>query len=276
MNPPLVLVGTNLSHSGLAALQAGARWARETDATLAVCYVAPPRPPVGAAAQPQQLDQALHLADVCARVPALVAAELDRLGASPGLTRVIVREGWPCGALLAAAEELDASLLVLGTRASPAFSPVVADVLRSARVPVLLARSCAPHGCVVACTDLSREDAPVVRAAIDVACRRGASLLAVHVVPPLGPQDLRERLFIEQREKLAADQLSFALGRLQVPCRVEMQHGPVVQSLLSTAEAQADLVVMGRPSSHGAAHHGTIARAVATAVHAPVLMVPVE
>jgi nucleotide-binding universal stress UspA family protein len=97
----------------------------------------------------------------------------------------LVDTGWPDTALMRKAEEIDADLIVVGSRGYTGLKHVllgsVAErVIRYSHCAVMVARASPSGGHILAATDFSDPALPAIDAAVQIAKRRGAELTVMH------------------------------------------------------------------------------------------------
>jgi len=198
-----ILVATDLSEAADAAIRQGYERARAEGGELIVCHVVPDLlrhsplfPQRGADDMARLLDAEREASRaVELRVTALTglaAAPHVPSPAQPGQVRpdgfqVVIDTGSPEAAIVRAADEARATLVVVGSRGASGLDrlllgSVSARVVRYAHCPVLVARSQDKGGVVLAPTDFSDPALPAVAAAIEEARLRGARLTLFHSV----------------------------------------------------------------------------------------------
>lgn len=133
-----IVVATDFSPAGAAALEWGALVALAHDAPLELVHVVEPIPPAG--------DELAAPADLGARLEEAAREQLEELAAPRREAGVAVRcqalLGRPWSVVIDAAERLDADLIVVGTRSHPAatrfpLGSTAARILQKAARPVL-------------------------------------------------------------------------------------------------------------------------------------------
>ena len=168
-----------------------------------------------------------------------------------------VREGDFVDKVAAYSADMNASLIVTPPQSS-AFGATVAELALASNLPVLVAREAAPHGAIVAGTDLEDLDYPVLRQAADLARRLQASVVAVHNIKPMeafSGVDLTwsiDMLPWETGFDQGTNQLIDAADALVVEAVaiVRSEVNPTAAILDEVQKRDADLVVVGtRPHS---------------------------
>jgi nucleotide-binding universal stress UspA family protein len=224
------------------------------------------------------------------------ARELRRLGtlvqSLGGAERsaTLLRAGEPAPELLEAARELDAELLVVGSRGlgevgSALLGSVSCELMREAPCPVVVV----PPACalplaavrsVVVGVDGGERDVPLLRLAADLAGRLRASLHAVHafrlhpgavgagaLAPPLAP---------EVRDA-AEKALEHAVGEAGVRARKSVVELPAAEALERAADQEGAGLIAVASQGHGKLHsvlHGSVTVRLAAEAPAPVLVLP--
>jgi nucleotide-binding universal stress UspA family protein len=191
-----------------------------------------------------------------------MAAACGPVGQGGDTFQVIVDTGTPAAAILRAADEVHATLVVVGSRGATGLDRlllgnVAERVVRYAHCPVLVARPHEKTGKVLAATDFSDAAVPAVAAAVDEARARGARLTllnSVDVLPnpaigwgaPFGaswvvpPPDL-----VDQIQQSAIEALESTLQRFGAEGDVLAPVGNATSNILDAArKLPADLVVL--------------------------------
>jgi nucleotide-binding universal stress UspA family protein len=203
-------------------------------------------------------------------------------------------EGRPATAIIAAADEIDADLIVLGSRGhgpirSLLLGSVSAEVVGGTGRSVLVARR--P---VVSRVLVATDGSPAATAIADVLARwgmlEGREVHVLSVVPEGSPtfdllvdlytlggatlEDWRDQMRVAHRAY--ADDLAARLAAVGVPARASVRAGdPAHEILTSATELDCDLVVTGSRSRHGldAWFLGSVARNTVLRSEASVLVV---
>jgi nucleotide-binding universal stress UspA family protein len=202
-----------------------------------------------------------------------------------------VRIGTPFAALIDACRDLDAGLLVVGTRKRSGLADLLLGstaerVLRKAAVPVLLARqplAAAPR-CVLATTDFSDASRTAIEEAAALARRWRTRLVLLHVIEPIvqayaWATDLAGgEIYVIEPEELRPewDALIKSVDLADVTWEQQTIKGEVSTTIIATARSlAADLIVMGTHGRTGLGHAllGSVAEAVARAAETSVLTV---
>lgn len=284
---PRVLVATDFSKGGDEAIRQADRWAKETSSALIACHIIPyylRSAPYFTLAQRRDRDALLDLEKEAAealseRVRALTHRKADEVG-------IYIDSGAPDAAILKAAEQLKASLVVVGAHGMTAIprlmlGNVAERVASYARVPVLLARESAESGTILAATDLSEASLPVLSVGGEIAKQRGAKLIALHVldlqaVPGawLGPGPLSAKAW--ERERGAAEkELTSAMRAAGVTGEAKVIEGMAAREIVMEADRlAAELLVVATHGRTGLARLaiGSVASQVVARAHASVLV----
>lgn len=109
---------------------------------------------------------------------------LRSLGESGQFTRVIVTHGKLEEEVVRRAAAVGARLIVLSSDAEPTGRQAI-SIARKSGVPVLASRAEGTGGAIVAATDLTRADFPVLTKAVSLATILGKDLVTVHNAGPL-------------------------------------------------------------------------------------------
>jgi nucleotide-binding universal stress UspA family protein len=272
-----VVVGVDGSDESLRAVE----WA----ALEAAAHKAPLRI-VSAAASPPRTRTSLLAQRVIGNAVRGMAARALAEGitraeeAAPGLCidADLLEPGTPAVAVTGAGA--GASMLVVGARGEGGFAAMLlGSVSRYAAshgpcpVVVVRDRAMAVHRSVIVGVREPGDGTDAVAFAFEVAARRGAELVVVHVAHPRPGDDARQAL------TAAEDGLAEALRPWRdehpdVCVRPDVVQGHPAQ-VLSRYCSRADLVILGRHDAPGAAHSvGSTWRAVLDHASAPVAVVP--
>ena len=295
-----VLVATDFSEPAAVGIEWAARVARDRNATLHVVHVvSPPMPVADFTTPPLTLDREVH--DAAER-------RLDALLAEPPLAgldaHAVLRDGTPSIAVLDAAEEVGADLVVVGTRGLTGFRHLLLGstaerIVQRAKMPVLSVHpgDRRPEGgprTVLVPTDFSADAGAALEAAsasLRLRLEKGNDgtrviLLHVYHVPAeystYGPSaalyrlgDEMEKVLVERLEALAEPLRG---GRGDGAIEVEVVAMPGIPSEIIVQQAEehgADLVAMGTHGRSGVAHLllGSTAQRVVQHAPCPVLTV---
>lgn len=199
-----ILVPTDFNELAAAALRHAVQIARATGAEIVLLYADRFEPPAEFTARQME-----ELVDALAESRRRAGEELDRYarGIVPSAVKVrtVVREDFPAAAIVAAAEELDADLIVMGTHGRGGLSRIVLGsvteaVLRETRRPVLTVTRTGEARPIrkVACADAGASDfaaelvgqlgasmSPAGEADLIVACETDRTLVRRSAVPVL-------------------------------------------------------------------------------------------
>lgn len=221
------------------------------------------------------------------------------LARSHGRHRVEVRDGDPVDVLLAAVEDEQADLLVVGSRGvggrpELALGSTSLHVLQAARVPVLVVpdrrpAAAAAHALrlrhLLVGLDHSQASRTALELAADVAASLGGSLSVLEVVEYVPAFPLDEPTAAAGRLRRWAAEATMALLETEVRkirargvgVQVVVRSGDPAATLLEVADdVDADLVVVGTRGRGGPDELllGSVARTVADRARRPTLVVP--
>jgi nucleotide-binding universal stress UspA family protein len=258
-----VLVATDLSEAADEAIRQGHERARLEGGELVVCHVVPnllrynPLFPQGTGEEmaglletEQQAAKAVEL-----RVVALTGRPLDGF-------RLHVETGAPDAGIVRAADEVQATLVVVGSRGATGLDrmllgSVASRVVRYAHCPVLVARPHAKTGHILAATDFSNPALPAVAAAVEEARARGARLALLHAIDvfpspaigwgaPFGASwVVPPRELVDEVRKSAESALASTLQRFGVEGDVLAVEGEAASAILEAARTlPAELLVL--------------------------------
>lgn len=287
-----VVAATDFSEPAEVGLAWAARAARTHGARLVVVHaVAPPMPVADFAAPPLTVDRELREA-AREQLDALLRTEtLAGIDAEAAL-----RDGSPAQAVLDAAEEVGADLVVVGTRGLTGFRHLLLGstaerIVQRSKVPVLSVHPGDPRPdralrTVLAPTDFSADAGAALEAAVDcLALSEEATrviLLHVYHVPAeyrsYGPSStffkLTEELYESFRSRL--EELAAPLREAGREVEVECIQGIPAEVIVRRAgEREVDLIAMGTHGRSGVAHLllGSTAERVVQYARCPVLTV---
>jgi len=263
-----MLVGVDFTPSADAALHQAVRLAQSCRARLRLVHV------VDVVAASDLADAILPATEPDARLENMKAGATERLELlvqrqAPGIIRtaVEVRHGAPAAELLAAADEYEADLLVLGdrcdqTQARGTLGTTAARCVRKATPPVLLVRpsQTGPFQRVAVWIDFTDPSAPALAQALRIARQDNARLDLIHVFsspPRLGQYHALPSKAAEDRERLLHDKLDVCLHQFLAPFANELADLDHEEHLIGTTRRPSkevgefarlhhdDLVVLG-------------------------------
>ena len=290
-----VLVATDLSDAADEAIRQGHEEALASGGELVppatssrTCCVRPRSSPSSAR---EASTRTLALEESAAQ--AIVARVAAVTGRETATFRVHVDTGAPDAGIVRAADEVHASLVVVGSRGATGLErlllgSVAARVVRYAHAPVLVARPHAKTGRVLAATDFSDAALPARTFAAEEARRRGARLTLLHsldVLPspaigfgaPFGatwvvpPKELLDQARAGVREALQG-----MLQRFGVDGDILATEGDAAAAILDAARTlPAELVVVATRGRTGIARMvlGSVAERVVEHAECSVLAV---
>ena len=172
----------------------------------------------------------------------------------------LVREGHPAQQIAAAVRQFQADRLLLGTRgrsklAKLLLGSVAEQVLRSVNLPVMtvgpeahLPVQGSEKNVVLHATTLRETSRPSAALACQVAATQQASLVLLHVLPPL---DELERQGVQPEiDSCTTQELRHLVEQTQADCCVSVEtavvHGnPSIEILAEASERHAGLIVLG-------------------------------
>jgi len=276
-NAAKILVATDFSDGADEAIRQADRWAKETKAGLVACHVVPyflRSAPYMTQWQRKDSTDLLELQQRAAEELSRRVVELT--SREEGDFEVFVDSGAPDAAILKAAKELGATMIVIGAHGTTGIAGlrlgnVAQRVVSYAHVPVLLARPAPGAGGVLAATDLSKASLPVVSVGGEVARQRGTKLTVLHVldlqtVPGawFGPGPLSAKAWGAERG-LAEKQLRDAMEQAGVEGEAKVIEGLSAREIVAEAERLgAELVVIATHGRTGLARMalGSVAKSV--------------
>lgn len=194
----------------------------------------------------------------------------EQIGSVSGLSAddftLVVRAGSPHAVVLEVAEEQEVSGIVVGdsrkTRLERAMlGSSASQIVRHARVPVLVARPSPQDGPVIVATDLSDPSMPAVEAAVVEAGHRSAPLIMVHCVdlthPVIGsfePSAIVDETTVGAIQDAAHDVMRSALERFAADGRTLVLNGSPKSTLAKACQDErAALLVVGTHGRSGIA-----------------------
>ncbi len=182
-----VLVATDLSEAANEAIVQGHARAGAAGGELVVCHVVPGRlhhDPLF----PQRTAETERLLEIEQNAARAVEMRVVALtGRKVGEFRLIVESGSPEAAIVRAADEHKATLVVVSSQGTTGLDrlllgSVASRVVRYAHCPVLVARRHEKTGKILAATDFSDPALPAVAAAVEEARASGARLTLLHSI----------------------------------------------------------------------------------------------
>ncbi len=248
-----VLVATDASEHGLAALVTGQASAQRSFASLDVVSV------FETFLLPLGVETADYHDTLSREYEAKLRAQLAEAGVAEG--QLHLRRGLPAPLITQVAEELESDLVVVGAHPRPAVARFLVGstaerVIRLAYVPVLVATQARrePFRRILVALDLSGQSQRVFKIAVTLAEADGAELRALYVQDRLTPMLLEAALFDEKETRHhARSQLQKTMAQMAVPSELmvsrEIREGHAGHEILHAAEEwDADLIVTG---THG-------------------------
>ncbi len=255
-----ILAGTDFSDNARRAAERAALIARSRGADLELLHVE-------SASALRDLSELLgaEAKDVARRVEEQVRGSLEALGTELasryGITvRTSLRRGEAAGELAAAAESIDASLVVLGARGASPFRDALLGTttlraLSRSRRPVLAVRRpvAADYRRILVALDVSAASLPLLRLVSEAA--PGAELTLLHAFElPFegklrfaGVRESTVKYYVEAGRERALARLDKLVAKAGVHGAKEIVHGLAQRAILERAVAlDADLVALGR------------------------------
>lgn len=255
-----ILAGTDFSDNAKRAVERAARIARARGAALELLHVE-------SAAAMRDLNELLgeEGSNVARRVHEQARTELEALGTGLAeqhgvVVRTSLRRGDAADGLAAAAEAVDAWLVVLGARgASPLRDALLGTTMLRAlgrtRRPLLAVRlpPAAEYRRVLAAVDLSSASPPLVQIAQDVAA--GAELTLFHAfelpfegkLRYAGVRDSTVAYYVEAARERALERLGKLAKEVGTRAAKDVAHGFPQRAILDRAAAlDAQLLALGR------------------------------
>jgi len=277
-----ILVASDLTMRSREALDRAAWLAEAWNARLSVLHVA----------DEEQLPEVI--ADEVRDTTAALERDLQTVGSTEMGKEVLVRTGDPFEVILAAADERDASLIVLGShrvrRFRDIFRGTTAErVIRAGSRPVLMARG-GPRTAwrhVMIALDFCDASQHALRRARALGVLNGAQVTVIHVLSPIprivmsyqGTHQSEIRNTTSAEVAAAADRLRALVDEIAPDLRprflvVEGEGPTAIQSAM--AEKGADLLVVGTSGASGLRRLmvGSMAEALLATTTTDVLAVP--
>lgn len=284
---PRILVATDFSEAADEAIRQADRWARETQSGLLACHIVPyflRSAPYFTQWQRKDSAALLELEKEAAeRLTERVASVTQR---EPGSFDIFIDSGAPDAAIIKAAVETRATLIVVGAHGETEIprlmlGRVAERVVAYAYAPVLLARVSPNSHELLAATDLSATSLPVVSVAGQIAEWAKARLTMLHVLDVqsipgawLGPGSLSAKAWAKERQS-AEEELRRAMQDAGVVGEAKVVEGSAARQIVAEAERlQAELVVLGTHGRTGLARLaiGSVAEKVIRQAHCSVLV----
>jgi nucleotide-binding universal stress UspA family protein len=281
--PQRILAATDLGPIGDSAIKIAYARMCETGGRLAICHVIQD--------PPSDQDAALkRIAEVHRELTRVLKAEI---GEHADEVEVFVPVGDPARQIHDCAEAWQAELVVLGRPEhahgllARLFKPNVVDkVVRWASCAILVTRPSPGTRRIVVGTDFSDPSMPVLAAAADEQRRTGASVYAVHCVPPASfmpigdpaagvmPAVAWEEIEEAMRHKL--EECSREAGLRAAPQIVALSASDGLVQIAK--DLSADMVIVGTHGRKGVARlaFGSVAQHVVDHAPCPVLVVPLH
>jgi nucleotide-binding universal stress UspA family protein len=261
-----LLVATDLSDEGDRAIAVGRSWAERFGAQLVAAHVMP------RVTRPEMLFPQTHAADVNAAF-ATGRAVTEQLQARVGpRDTVLLLDGSAGEALLGAAHNLYADMIVLGGRepsGKRVFGSVAEYILTHSRVPVLIARPQTHSGRIVAAIDANDDVGRTIDYAASFADPPlSAQVIVVYVPPSRDPIDAEAGLALKRVRR-----------RLPDATEVRLEYGEPASAIVAVAErTQAELIIIGTHGRKGLSRLviGSVASTVARRASCSVLVVPLQ
>ncbi len=262
-----VLVACDLSESADEAIRQADAWAREHDAELFVCHVIPDMVMTNPLFPQRTEGEAVGFVELAGTAVERLHERIGELtGRAEGDYEVLIASGQAAPALLREADDIHASMIVVGSRGMSGIErlllgDVARKIVRYATVPVLVARPVQKKGMVLAATDFSDPALPALLEAASIARARGARLGLVHCIEmapdpavalsaPFGggwsgpPPEV-----YDSARSAAESMLRDTAERLHAEAEVFAEVGNAARTIIDTAErTQAELLVIG---THG-------------------------
>jgi nucleotide-binding universal stress UspA family protein len=260
-----VLVALDFGDSSLEALRQGRALAHATGGTLAVCHVLPARSEIAnILREPDAEESAALTSEEESAKRSLAVLAREKLGLE--LSEIWVERGAPYAEIVRCAERIGADVVVVGSHGRSGIlrlvlGSVAERVARHAHASVLVARSAAKAGVVVAATDLSASSIPAITQGFAAAQRTRGRLVVVSVLewgnmlpssagalvgvmPAVPTPELMQQ--VRDALKSAVEQ---AVERAGATGEVRVVEGSAASEIVHVAEELgAELVVVG---SHG-------------------------
>ncbi|HNZ22003.1 MAG TPA: universal stress protein [Polyangiaceae bacterium] len=259
-----IIVAIDFSEPSLEALRQAETLAWEMKAELVVFHAIPNLVRANPLFPHQNIEDVFQLPAIMDRATQAVE-EVIETHLSKGLfnVRIVVDTGWPDTALLRKAEEIDANLIVVGSRGYTGLKHVllgsVAErVIRYAHCPVLVARPAPKHGKILAATDFSDPAWPAVEMASEITKLRNADLTVMHslgakattlswaATPFGGGPIVPDEKSIQEARAAAHHLIETSLERFATTASIVVTDGLAQDEIVRQATVlSAELVVLG-------------------------------
>jgi len=181
-----IIVATDFSEPSIEALREADRLAQGTDSEVFVFHAVPNLVRANPLFPHKNIEDVFQLPALMDRAADAVDELIAKhMRSDHTNVHVLVDTGWPDTALMRKAEEIDADLIVVGSRGYTGLKHVllgsVAErVIRYSHCAVMVARASPSGGHILAATDFSDPALPAIDAAVQIAKRRGAELTVMH------------------------------------------------------------------------------------------------
>jgi nucleotide-binding universal stress UspA family protein len=181
-----IIVATDFSEPSIEALREADRLAQGTDSELFVFHAVPNLVRANPLFPHKNIEDVFQLPAMMERAADAVDELIAKhMRSDRNHVHVLVDTGWPDTALMRKAEEIEADLIVVGSRGYTGLKHVllgsVAErVIRYSHCAVMVARASSGGGRILAATDFSDPALPAIDAAVQIAKRRGAELTVMH------------------------------------------------------------------------------------------------
>jgi nucleotide-binding universal stress UspA family protein len=278
----VILVATDLGESADEAVRQAHEWATSTGADLVASFVIPQAIREESAFPPAYADDAVALLELERRASELVSDRVSALTRrAPGEFKVLVDGGRTELSIVRTADEVKASLIVVGNRRSSEIDRLLLGsiserVVRYASCSVLVTRRHRRSDQILAAVDQSDVAPSIVAEAARVAARRKASLTVLHC---LEASDADAESSPRKRRKIdvgMADRWTGLFEREGVRGQVDIIDGEPREAIVRKAEQlDAELIVVGTRGRAGLERimFGSVAETVARTANCPVLAV---
>jgi nucleotide-binding universal stress UspA family protein len=176
-----------------------------------------------------------------------VSVAVEQLAETVGGQPLVVN-GDPADEISRLVDRIEAAVAVVGG-AEARIGAVAQELIRRAALRVLVARTAAPDGPIIAATDLADGAIPEIVAAAELADRRLAYLEVLHVIEPTGPAGRSARAYTADDVTAAESAVRARIRRLGLEARVSSVVGHASSEIIAEGAARAaQLVVIGSHS----------------------------